>query len=609
MINIIVDGYKLDLYPVNLSYKRTNNAFTFGKLTLNRTQSFKLPKTSKNMKVLGVGSALIFGDSERRYFNAQLQGSGFAENGLLYVDSVEADFTCIFIYGNLIKLKSISQEKDMKSFLEPFDVYLYLSRFRSAKNANASDLQIYDNVKYRNNQENGANYLYTLPSVSVRDIIVCANQTYGNIFDLSVVPDYRIVLPTLKEASRNNITFAKVDVNTFSGEQNLKLLFEEVSTTYAICTDGRINSYETPTIKRYRTKQDTEIKIPLDFAEDIFILQDNSYFTGTTGTVVIDVEFFGGYEFDIAERAVNSLSEEGVRNTTGIPLAGRTITIPAGKQFSFYRKNDFHNTRSVGTTQINNYRGFFTGDASPFIYAMPEVSLKNKAQWNTVNTITVYMLDNLPKISIINLYNSIAILQGKYMTYADNVITMVDYSGFTDSVIIKHPTDTSELLRTGLTEARKNVIKFEGSDIVRPANVITIDYATDNELLEEEAVIYTYPFSEGEAYTDNNNLYLNNITLGEPNNNNEQGVDVKNEVPVIAEAGLGEFLERVEPTKINLLTQIYEKSTKITLSCVMTLYEFMAIKENNFIIYKNQKWVWISGNWQKNKAKFVIQKV
>lgn len=609
MINIIVEGSKLDLYPVNLSYKRTNNAFTFGKLTLNRTQSFKLPKTAKNMKVLGVGSAFIFGDSERRYFNAQLQGSGFAENGLLYVDSVESDFTCIFIYGNLIKLKSISQEKDMKSFLEPFDTYLYLSRFRSAKNADASDLQIYDNVKYRNNQENGANYLYTLPSVSVRDVITCANQTYGNIFDLSVVPDYRIILPTLKEASRNNITFAKVDVNTFSGEQNLKLLIEEVSTTYAICTDGRINSYETPTVKRYRTKQDTEIKIPVDFADDIFILQDNSYFTGTTGTVVIDVEFFGGYEFDIAERAINSLSEEGVRNTTGVPLAGRTITIPAGKQFSFYRKTDFHNTRSVGTTQINNYRGFFTGDASPFAYEMPEISLKNKAQWNTINTITVYMLDNLPKLSIINLYNSIAILQGKYMTYADNVITMVDYLGFTDSVIIKHPTDTSELQRTGLTDARKNVIKFEDSDIVRPANIITIDYATDNELLEEEATIYTYPFSEGEAYTDNNNLYLNNITLGEPNDNNEQDVDIKNEVPVIAVAGLGEFLERVEPTKINLLTQIYEKSTKITLSCVMTLYEFMSIKENDFIIYKNQKWVWISGNWQKNKAKFVIQKV
>lgn len=609
MINIIVEGNSLDLYPVNLSYKRTNNAFTFGKLTLNRTQSFKMPKTSKNMKVLGLASSLVFGEEERKYFNAQLQGSGIAENGLLYVDSVEEDFTCIFIYGNLIKLKSISQEKDMKNLLEPFDVYLYLSKFRQAKNANASDLLIYDNVKYRNNQANGANYLYTLPSVSVRDIISRANQTYGNIFDLSVVPDYRIVLPTLNEANRNNVTFAKVDVNTFSGEQNLKLLIEEVSTTYAICTDGRANSYETPTIKRYRTKQDTELKIPIDFAEDIFILQDNSYFTSLTGTVVIDVEFFGGYEFDIAERVVNNLSEEGVRNTMGIPLAGRTITIPAGKQFSFYKKNDFHNTRHPGTTQINNYRGFFSGDASPFTYEMPEVSLKNKAQWNTVNTIAVYMVDNLPKLSIINLYNSIAILQQKYMTYIDNVITMVDYSGFIDSVFVKYPTDASNLQRAGLTDARRNLIKFEDSDIVRPANIINIEYATDNELLDEEAIIYTFPFGEGEAYTDNSNLYLNNITLGEPNDNNVQDVEIKNEVPVIAEAGLGEFLERVGPTKINLLTQIYEKSTKITLSCVMTLYEFMIIKENNFIIYNNQKWVWISANWQKNKAKFVLQKI
>jgi hypothetical protein len=88
-----------------------------------------------------------------------------------------------------------------------------------------------------------------------------------------------------------------------------------------------------------------------------------------------------------------------------------------------------------------------------------------------------------------------------------------------------------------------------------------------------------------------------------------QDVEIKNEVPVIAEAGLGEFLERVEPTKINLLSQIYEKSTKITFSCVMTLYEFMTVKENNFIIYNSQKWVWISANWQKNKAKFVLQKI
>lgn len=612
MINIIVDGVRLDLLPANLSYKRTNNAYSFGKLTLNRTQSFKLPKTQKNMQLFGCGLPYAFGEGERRYFDAQLQGSGFVENGLIYVDSIDAEeITCIFIFGNLIKLKEISNVKNMAEVLGEYDSAISAPAYTGTKLANATDLQLYDAVQYRNQYNPSYGYYdYIMPSVSVRGLLNCANEIYGEIFDLSPIPDYRIIQSTTKSASREPVVFAKTSLNVASPAEDLKKLFTYREGAYNIYSDtGNVGSYQAKAMIEYLTLRDSEIKMPADLPEDVFIVQDSSRYDNATGKVNVDVEFFGGYSFETDLRTVNSLAEEGTRATIGEPLAGRTITIPRNKSFSFYSKANFHNTQGAGGSSQNNYRGFFSGDLSPFEFIMPVVSLKEEGELATGNSFLTYMIDNLPKMSFVDLYNSVAILAGGYMTYANNKVTVGYYGG--DVYPLKNVISHGKLKRVGLTSAQNNYIQFEESEAVKPANRIIQNYPTVNSLLDEEAIVYKFPFSEGEEYTDNNDLQSSNVVISKvaEEGTGYKPIELLSDAPIIAIAGDGQYLKRVTLQSNSSLKRIQQDSTQIEVTCYMTLFEFMSIKEQITIEYLHQRWAWISATWQKDKAKFVLQRI
>lgn len=603
MINLNINGNNLDLYPVSLSYKRTNNAFTFGKLTLNRTQSFKIPKTPNNLRIFNDLFVQTEGQSERRYFDAQLQSSAFVENGQLYIDGVDnKDISCIFIFGSLIELKKIAETKNMAEVLDSYDMAVLQVPSTNAKLATEL-IYMYDVVSYRNEYlQSYGRYWYIMPSTSVSDLLACANDLYGQTFDIDVIAkNYRIIQNKVNSATRENVVFAKTSLNEVSSNENLKALFTINQGAANIYSDsGIIGSWEGRSMVEYKTIEDTDIQFPDDFPADIFILWDKSRYDNTSGKVNVEVEFFGGYSFDTGLRTVNRLPEEGTRATTGEPLTGRTITIPAYKAFSFYKKDNFHNTQGAGGSSYNNYRGFFDGDASPFEFTMPIVSLVHHAEGYNVSL----MCDNLPKMSFVDLYNSIAILQGKYITYLSNKVTMIDYSDFNQRIYLKNVISSQNIKREGITKGRHNIVNFEKNSIVAPAYELYDDYTTNNETISETETIYTIPYSEGEEYTANNDLYLNDVAV------DGGKFTYRSEAFTIAEVEEGgDFLKRVSLQDIDLLRRIYSQSTRIEVTCEMSLFEYLSLKENNTIVYAHCEWVWISATWQKNRAKFVLQKI
>ena len=605
MINLLVEGKILDLPPVNLSYKRVNNAFTFGKLTLSRSQSFKVPKTPNNLNIFNLGNIWQFGESERRYFDAQLQGSGFVENGLLYIESIDEDYNCVFLFGSLFILKNVSNVKKMADVLEPYDVLLPAPQI--GKNANALDLVFFDTVKYINNTIS-ARGLYNMPSISVKDLFRYANEIFGNIFDVSAIPNYRIVAQNNEEVKKENVIFAKNSVNSYADNQNLKLIVREFGGINSYSESGVRGNTVSQSIRRYfnYTYNDVELTFPEDFPDDVFCI-DNQNYEDSQGFVTIDLEFFGDYSFNTDVRAVSSLAEEGVRNSIGQPLAGRTIKIPGQTSFSFYSKNNFHNTtnREGENTYYNHYRGFFGGDASPFSYTFPEARIKYD-DWHIISyegTRWVSAVQSLPSISFIELLKSVAILADKYVTYnsASHKIELVNYADINELIELKNVVSMDKVNRVGITEARSNKITPAYNKGVSVNNVNIINYITDNATLEAEEVIKELKVSTGNNI--NGTIYIDDLVK------NGNLYELLTDVPLIAEVGEGENLQFIKMQKNELLNSIYEKSTRIEVNCMMTMAEFMTIKETNVFVYKSLKWVWTSGQWQKNRAKFVLQKI
>lgn len=605
MINLLVEGKILDLPPVNLSYKRVNNAFTFGKLTLSRSQSFKVPKTPNNLNIFNLGNIWQFGESERRYFDAQLQGSGFVENGLLYIESIDENYNCVFLFGSLFILKNVSNVKKMADVLEPYDVLLPAPQI--GKNANALDLVFFDTVKYINNAISAIG-LYNMPSISVKDLFRYANEIFGNIFDVSAIPNYRIVAQNNEEVKKENVIFAKNSVNTYADHQNLKLIVREFGGINSYSESGVRGNTVSQSIRRYfnYTYNDVELTFPEDFPDDVFCV-DNQNFVDSQGFVTIDLEFFGDYSFDTDVRAVSSLAEEGVRNSLGQPLAGRTIKIPGQTAFSFYSKNNFHNTtnREGENSYYNHYRGFFGGDASPFSFTFPDARIKYD-DWHIISyegTRWVSAVQSLPNISFIELLNSVAILADKYVTYnsASHKIELVNYADINEPIELKNVVSKDKVNRVGITEARNNKITPAYNKGVSVNNVNIINYITDNATLEAEEVIKELKVSTGNNI--NGILYIDDLVRY------ESLYELLTDVPLIAEVGEGENLQFIKMQNNALLNSIYEKSTRIEVNCMMTMAEFMTIKETNVFLYKSLKWVWTSGQWQKNRAKFVLQKI
>lgn len=604
MINVLIEGKKLDLYPINISFKRTNNAFSYGKLELSRTLSFKVPKTPHNLNILGASSIYTYGSEERRYLDAQVQGSGFAENGLLYIDEVDNDYHCIFLFGDLFILKNVADVKKMASVLEPYDTILNVPQ--QGKNANANDIAMYDFVKYQNNTFETSNsyYRYLMPSISVRELFKCANEIFGEIFDLSAINDYRIIQQEVKGATRKNVTFAKSSVNQFAENQNLKLLLDTSSHYECVFSlTGQRGQYIKLNTKQYFAFCDVELTFPENFPSDLFCVRDRCYVTD--GYVNIDVQFYGNYSFDTSVRAVSSLDEEGSRTITGEPLAGRTIIIPAYTIFSFYDINTFHNTtnRAGESDSYNHYRGFFNGDASPFDFEFPEIKI-SVGEWEANRIVCTTLVDSVPDISFLELLSSIAVIENKFITYDKDLhkITIKDFE-FLNFHKIKKPISYS-LERTSITSGKNNYIREKPNNgVVIPSDV---NYGINNETLSDEDTIFEVPFSFGN--NSNGNIYINDIKVSL----NEDGINayaLLTDVPLLALSGVGNYL-RYSPLSIdNVLSNMYVKSTRINLTCEMSMFEYINIKETDFILYKNQKWAWISSTWQKNKAKFVLQKI
>lgn len=619
---ILVDKKKLDLTNSNISVKRTNNAFAWGKYTLSRTQTFNVPKTPNNLAILGLARLDIYGTQERKKYDAELVEGVVVYQGLLHITEVTPTmYKCTFVYGDLLSLKKLSEIKKISEVLEEQTIVI-----GDTKKANASNINFVDNVLYLNKNveykldTSTWSYSRVMPSIEVAGIIERINANLDVQLDANVISrDYRIILNKFGGSKKTGVVLAKTDLNTIAPNSDLKnVITIDFVQDLITCTTGNRGSYNVIPGKFFSMKG-VSLTFPQDFPEDLFLVADYTHYEPWDGFVKVDLEFFGDYSFDWAEREVTSLSGEGTRATKGLPLAGKVVEVSASSRtyynatntqsvnvfprISFYRKTDFHNTTQSGES-INHYKGFFNGDASPFSFTF---SVEKDVVKNALgNPNTALLLDNLPDISPLDLYTAMAVLQGKFVVLEDGVITMqtLDYG---EEIELRDVEVVDSINRQGPTSGQHNLISFKNSDVPEEERII-VDYTTENENLDAEKKIYTFPFAEG--VNVRGNIFLNDIREVLSDYGRWYNFDVQSKEPSIAIANANSELMQRVPFGTNMfLEQIYFASTKVSLSCRMNFLQYSQIKENTIFLYNGKRYIWSDAQFKNNNVKFTLYAV
>lgn len=621
-MKLYIDGNEIELKQGSFSFKKTNNAFTFGKFTLSRTQTLNIPKTPANMQVFGFGRVDEYGVGERKKYDAQIIVGAIPYNGYFYLTEVTTDaFKGTFVYGDIYKLKTLSEIKKISDVLDDEKIYI-----DSRKKANANDLSFVDNVLYLNKNSTykinitpsyGWSYAKLMPSINLQEMFARINAKTPIIFDqYAINGDMRMILGDFKASEFSNVIYSKISINVISASNTI-----EIGQTENVANTTGVRGNRDLTKMKELLINNVSLTFPLDFPDDLFLVADYTHYESWSGWVVVDLEFFGDYSFDWELRQRNSLAYEGERDTRGLPLAGRTIevitksrtyynstntqSVTIGPRLSFFRKNDFHNIYIDENSDTGRYAGFFTGDASPFSITFP--SLVQEITRGTFDVpYSALLLANLPEISPLNLYSALATLQNKYVVVFDNYVTMQDWTEG-DYIDLQNVIQVSSIKREAITTAQNNLIDFKSDKILESERII-VNYNTQNENLENEKKIYTFPFSEGT--NSEGNIFVNDIEE-EPDAElpkwSKYAVSAQEPTIAIANAN-SEYLQRVNFVKNELLNKIYTESTMLSLSCYMNFFEFNKIKENTILIYQGQKFVWTDAQFNNNVVKFTLFK-
>ena len=93
MIRFEVDGYYLELSAgFSLQFQKKNILFAFDAIECERSLSFNIPATPTNNNIFKLAKwEAAYGIGMRRRYSAQMQASGVAKDGYLYVSEYDHD--------------------------------------------------------------------------------------------------------------------------------------------------------------------------------------------------------------------------------------------------------------------------------------------------------------------------------------------------------------------------------------------------------------------------------------------------------------------------------------------------------------------------------------
>lgn len=617
MVSININGNYLDLpEDFRLQFSKTNTIFDIGNIKTDRTTEFDVPATDNNNNILGISNNIhTHGDMARIKLDAQLQYSGVVIDGYIVILEATRDkYSLCFFYGNNVRLKSLFDNKKLSDLFA--DVEDYILNMPTIYTL-VHDIN-FGFAQYENKQS------YYLPSVSLRRL-------------LRAFQSYIIIYPGLADSTLDNIRFIPngyhraQDVKIhFHGEQNGEnnmpsVLSDDFFVNYNKKGQQHYSNYNmnvghtgnAASMLGFKAIEDIDITIPQDVTDKFFVIGAESpeelalygseaqlpdFYGRNDGKY-----FFGGYYFNTD---YNSASY-GV--TTGEPLTGKTISIPAGTVFQFVQPTNYE-TGFKRVFYYTTYEGTEIGDDWKMdLYG--KITLTNDTP--TIERFSIdrlYLKNNVPDMTVMDFLKFVALKNGKDMHVVNGDEILMDNVSSSNKNKYKEIDkiiDVQKIKRGFKDYKRNNIVKFPENYIndVSFANYEIATYEDETKLISE------FKFNNGKK-NDNGTLKLYDLDY-KVNKTEEDGKTIETiEIKPTTKLGAVAYLSSNKKSyayygvvgKSFLISKVTAESTEATIKAYMPALEYLGIEEDSVLIIDGGRYMWTTSKWSNNVVTFEVCK-
>lgn len=611
MVSFSVNGQALDM-PAGLSlqFQRKNILFSFDSIQVERTTNFSIPATPKNMRIFGfANSHLTSGADMRIKLPATLTYGVMTKTGVLHISKYNVKnktFECVFLTGELEKLKRV---KDAGNLSE----YYYPQSVAQISGSSTGLDSLWGIVTYIQNYPFGGEDYQTFPSYNIKKVIDGALSSLGvqsRIGDFA--NDLRVVPSEMKRG-----TLVKFDSTPTVGKKKNALHFSDTIGTF-FSTVGKdiacnnivcvVHDYGAEFPKAWRFVRD-ELAFNIDgfsFGHDVTLTFPDTFPSNIalvkiiTGSGVQPFDFvegfIGDYRYVFDPYTGDWAAKDGLYS-----LAGLTVNIPANTPVGFLRMDGNFATKSPA--------GFDYGYedialAMPtYTDGMPAFSGEFEMRYTDEKMVSLY--DNLEERKITDILKDVAAIGGVLIDVRDGIITLDnDFSNVltkSADIELRDIISVSTLTRTFSDYAQRNTINFKQSNNVKDIDRVSLEYIINNNNIQGEKELIQIGWSEGgsELPTDED---MKRLIAVYPNTVDNINADVPFIASVDEFYAADFYMTRVGIKRNPLVERLVEKSTSISVTVRMKMFDFDMIASDTVFWFDGSRWVWTDAKWSKDTA-------
>lgn len=609
MISFSVNGQALDM-PAGLSlqFQRKNILFSFDSIQVERTTNFSIPATPKNMLIFGFAhSHLTSGENMRVKIPATLTYGVLTRNGMLHISKYNVKkrmFECVFLTGELEQLKRVKDAGNLSEYYYPQEV--------AEIGGTNPDLRIlWGRVNYAQNYPFEGEDYTTFPSYNIKKVIEGAFSALGVPCSIGeFANDLRVVPSEMKRG-----TLVKFESEPVVGSKKNALRFsdtfgtffstagEDVACNNVIC---EVHDYGAEFDKAWRFVRD-ELAFTIDgfsFRDDVTLTFPDTFPSNIalvriiSGAGVQRFDFVEGFMGDY--RYLFDPYTGGWAAANGLySLAGLSVNIPANTPVGFLRMDGDFQTKSPADYA---YGYEDTALAMPeYADGMPAFSGEFEMRYTDESMVSLY--DNLEERKITDILKDVAAIGGVLIDVQGGVVVLDrDFSEMLTKaadIELRDVISVSTLTRTFSDYAQRNIINFKESKNVKDIDRVSLEYLINNKNIQEENELLNIGWSEGGSQLPTSEdaqrllaVYPNTVE------------DINADVPMIASVEDFTFddlsMTRVGIKRNQLIDRLVEKSTSISVTVRMKMFEFDRIASDTVFWFNGSRWVWTEAKWSKD---------